>query len=106
METRDNAESDAVQRWGGLMTKKIEDPRVSEQDIAAYQRDGALCLRGVFTDWITTLNRGVARNVAAPGPYGSDNLGDGEGGRFFDRPWRAWQRTTQPALWLCHPLAR
>ena len=32
----------------------------------------------------TTLRAGVARNMAAPGPYAAENLKPGEGGRFFD----------------------
>ena len=30
-------------------------PLVSASDIAAFQRDGAICLRGAFKDWIRLL---------------------------------------------------
>src|SRR5689334_17231592 len=65
---------------------------VSRQQIDAYQGDGAVVLRGAFTDWVEQLRRGVEVNMAEPGPYGSENVtaGDG-GGRFFD-DYCTWQR--------------
>lgn len=43
---------------------------VSDADLEAYRRDGAVCLRGVFdARWIETLDRGVERNIANPGPW-------------------------------------
>ena len=57
---------------------------VSDADVAAFQRDGVLCLRGVFADWVAPLIRGVARNQREPGPYGGDSVADGDTGRFFD----------------------
>jgi ectoine hydroxylase-related dioxygenase (phytanoyl-CoA dioxygenase family) len=61
----------------------------------AYQRDGALLLRGVFADWIDTLRDGCASNMAAPGPYGAENVRPGDGGgRFFD-DYCNWQRISQ-----------
>jgi len=60
--------------------------------IAAYQRQGALVLRGIFTDWVGTLRHGCERNMAEPGPYGAENVRPGEGGgRFFD-DYCNWQR--------------
>ncbi len=34
-------------------------------DIAAFRRDGAVLLKGVFADWVEPLARGLKRN---PGP--------------------------------------
>ena len=42
---------------------------IGEAEIAAYQRDGAVCLRGVFTDWIDVIAAGIERNMREPGPY-------------------------------------
>ena len=51
------------------------DIRISDDEVAAYQRDGAICLRGLFNDWLDLLARGVEANMAAPGPVapGSDS---------------------------------
>lgn len=62
--------------------------------VAAYRRDGACCLRGIFTDWIEELRAGVAYNMENPGPYGSENTKPGEAGRFFD-DYCNWQRIPQ-----------
>ncbi|MBN8294890.1 phytanoyl-CoA dioxygenase family protein [Rhodobacter sp. NTK016B] len=64
---------------------------VSPQDIAAFQRDGAIVIRGLWTDWVDTISRGIERNLAEPGPYAAENLNPGEGGRFFD-DYCNWQR--------------
>lgn len=59
-------------------------PLVTQSDIDAYQQDGAVLIRGLFADHVETLRAGVARNMAEPGPYASENKRDGETGRFFD----------------------
>jgi len=42
---------------------------VSEDDIAAFHRDGVLVVRGLFTpDEVLTIERGIERNLADPGP--------------------------------------
>ncbi len=64
---------------------------VTEVDIAAYERDGAVCLRGVFADWVETIAAGIERNMAEPGEYAAENLQDGDTGRFFD-DYCNWQR--------------
>lgn len=59
-------------------------PLVSPADIDTFQRDGVVLIKGLFADHVDTLRRGVAANMAAPGPYASDNDKAGETGRFFD----------------------
>jgi len=66
--------------------------QVSVSDIASYQRDGAIVLRGVFTDWVETLRAGVARNMAEPGPFGTENVRPGDGGGSFFDDYCNWQR--------------
>lgn len=66
-------------------------PHIDGQTIAAFRRDGACCLRGLFTDWVEELRAGVQFNMDHPGPYGSENTKAGEGGRFFD-DYCNWQR--------------
>ena len=64
-----------------VVTEKI---LVSESQIAAYRRDGAVLVKGLFADWVETIRAGIERNMAEPGPYAAENLKAGEGGRFFD----------------------
>jgi len=59
-------------------------PLLSPADIDTFQRDGVVLVKGLFADHVDTLRRGVAANMAAPGPYASDNDKAGETGRFFD----------------------
>ena len=57
---------------------------VLDATIAAYIRDGAVMIKGLFADHVDDLRAGVARNMADPGPYAAENLKPGEAGRFFD----------------------
>ncbi len=42
---------------------------ISDDDIAAFHRDGALIVRGLFSPAeIETIERGIERNLADPGP--------------------------------------
>jgi len=59
-------------------------PLVTPDQITAYQRDGAVLIKGLFADHVDTLRSGIARNMAEPGPYAAENLNEGEAGRFFD----------------------
>jgi ectoine hydroxylase-related dioxygenase (phytanoyl-CoA dioxygenase family) len=38
----------------------------SEEDVARFEADGAIILRGVFRDWIKTLRAGVEETLASP----------------------------------------
>ncbi len=61
--------------------------------IAAFRRDGAVCLRRCFeTSWIEALRRAVEADKAAPGPMVRHNTPDGEPGEFFVdfQLWRRW----------------
>lgn len=66
-------------------------PLVTEADIDAFQRDGAVLIRGLFRDHVESLRRGIETNMAEPGPYAAENLKPGEAGRFFD-DYCNWQR--------------
>ena len=55
---------------------------VEEATIAAFERDGAVPVRGRFDAWVESLRRGVERNIADPGPDVRDYRDEG-GGRFF-----------------------
>jgi ectoine hydroxylase-related dioxygenase (phytanoyl-CoA dioxygenase family) len=56
---------------------------VSSADVAAYERDGAVCLRGVFDEqWVERMRRAVDRVMQQPSPY-SRQRGDRDG-RFHN----------------------
>ena len=60
----------------------------SSEDISAavdaFHRDGACCVRGLFTEWIDVIAGGIQRNLLAPGPLASNLVTSGETGGFFD----------------------
>ena len=66
-------------------------PMLTDAQIEQYQRDGVTIVRGLFADHVETLRAGVERNMAAPGPYASENEKAGESGRFF-ADYCNWQR--------------
>lgn len=59
-------------------------PLVTQDMIETFQRDGVVCVKGLFADHVDALRKGVATNMDAPGPYASNNEKSGESGRFFD----------------------
>jgi ectoine hydroxylase-related dioxygenase (phytanoyl-CoA dioxygenase family) len=63
---------------------------VTDEMVKAYQRDGAVLVKGLFADWVAMLRVGVARNMAAPGQP-MPTLKAGEAGQFFD-DYCNWQR--------------
>ncbi len=65
---------------------------ISDREIQAFQNDGAVVVRGVFADWVEVMAAGVERNMAQPGPYGSENAVSE--GRFFD-DYCNWQRIAE-----------
>ena len=65
---------------------------ITDAEVAAFARDGAVALRGVFdADWIALLAEGVEQNLAAPGPYVRHYTKEGESGRFVG-DYCNWQR--------------
>lgn len=55
---------------------------ITNAQIEEYQRDGVTCIRGAFAEWVDVMAAGVARNMAEPGEYASENAVTE--GRFFD----------------------
>ena len=57
---------------------------VASSEIAAYERDGVVCLRGVLDrGWIERMRAAVDRVMAAPSARGRNLNKDGSPGRFF-----------------------
>jgi ectoine hydroxylase-related dioxygenase (phytanoyl-CoA dioxygenase family) len=57
---------------------------LDEGTIADFRADGAVCLRGLFNEWVHLLRDGVAYNEEHPSKFGGNSLQPGESGRFFD----------------------
>jgi ectoine hydroxylase-related dioxygenase (phytanoyl-CoA dioxygenase family) len=75
--------------------------RLGEADVAAFQADGVLCLRGVFASWVDRVCEGVARNEREPSSYGGDSVASGEAGRFFD-DYCNWRRIPEYRDFVLH----
>lgn len=57
---------------------------LNQQDLSAFARDGAICLRGVFApEWLKLVAEGVEREMASPCGFAKDYTPDGEPGRYF-----------------------
>jgi len=66
------------------MPAMIEQIAVGETDLAAFSRDGAVCLRAAFAPaWIELLKEGFERNLTAPGLLARDYLPEACEGRFL-----------------------
>jgi ectoine hydroxylase-related dioxygenase (phytanoyl-CoA dioxygenase family) len=79
-----------------------DQPLVTEEIVEQYQRDGVVLIKGLFAPFVDTLRAGVERNMAEPGPYGSENVKPGEGGRFFD-DYCNWERIPEFAAVIRQP---
>ncbi|MFQ5623849.1 MAG: phytanoyl-CoA dioxygenase family protein [Paracoccaceae bacterium] len=60
----------------------MPNPILTQAQIDAYARDGAIVLRDAFAEWVETMRAGVERNMAEPSEYASENAVTE--GRFFD----------------------
>lgn len=60
------------------MTRLTDDQQRQE-----FRDNGVTILRGVFSDWVKTLQDGVAQNMDDPAPNARIYKGDKGGGRFF-----------------------
>jgi ectoine hydroxylase-related dioxygenase (phytanoyl-CoA dioxygenase family) len=61
----------------------MTETKLDAEIVAAFQRDGAVALRGLFKDWVETLRAGIARNMAEPSADVRIYQGKDGGGRFF-----------------------
>ena len=82
----------------------MSDNLITTAHIEAFNRDGAVMIKGLFADWVETIREGIERNIQSPGEYASENLKQGEEGRFFDDYYN-WQRIPQEIVYCvqCPP---
>lgn len=53
--------------------------------VAAFARDGAVCVRNAFTpEQVALVREGIERNLADPGPHGQVASAASDRGRFFE----------------------
>ena len=65
---------------------------VSEEEVAAFEEDGVVCLRQRFEPhWLESLAKGFEKNLAAPGPNSSQLTPEGNPGGYFD-DFLVWHR--------------
>jgi len=65
---------------------------IGEAEVAAYERDGVVCLRRMFDrDWIDFMAAAVAEAMAKPGRHGESYTKPGNPGGFFG-DLDMWQR--------------
>ena len=57
---------------------------ITQKHIDNYSRDGAVLIKGLFSDYISDLCDGIERNLTNPGKYAAENVKQGDVGRFFD----------------------
>ena len=54
---------------------------IGDKERAAFERDGAICVRGAFgPEWVETLRAVAERNLRAPGPLVDEHTPVGEPG--------------------------
>ena len=57
---------------------------IAESDVAAYERDGVVCLRRQFdARWVERLRGAIERDLAAPGPNATNFAEGSTAGKFF-----------------------
>lgn len=58
--------------------------KITEDDVRRYETDGAICLRGIFSEtWRKQIADGIEQGLAKPGPYGRVQSDPGDPGFFF-----------------------
>jgi hypothetical protein len=57
---------------------------ITLSDVAAYDRDGVVCLRDLFdAAWVERLRAAVEHDLAAPGPNATNFAEGSTAGKFF-----------------------
>jgi len=56
---------------------------IDQATIESYKTDGAVHLKGIFADWVDSLQQGVAKNMENPGEYGRVYPSKDNSGSFF-----------------------
>ena len=57
---------------------------LTDDDVKTFEKEGVILIKGLFSNFIDVISRGIEKNLSCPGPYAAENLSEGEEGRFFD----------------------
>ncbi len=68
----------------------VRDIIIDRSAVETFQQDGVVLLKGVFDEWVDTLQAGLERNLREPSPTARYHKGDGESAFFND--YCNWQR--------------
>lgn len=68
--------------------------RLAQATLDAFNKDGAVLIKGLLYDQVDLLCAGIAKNMQEPGPYAAENVTAGHTGRFFD-DYCNWSRINQ-----------
>lgn len=80
---------------GGCKGRRLGEAQVTADDVEAFRRDGAVCLRGTFDQrWLDVLARGIERNFEDPSPSSMRYTREGGPGDFYD-DYCNWQRVDE-----------
>ncbi len=57
---------------------------ITDSDVAAYERDGVVCLRNAFdSEWVERMREAIERDLAHPGPNATNFAEGSSAGKFF-----------------------
>jgi ectoine hydroxylase-related dioxygenase (phytanoyl-CoA dioxygenase family) len=74
------------------VTRTLDPSVVDDATVAAFRRDGAVVVRGLFApEEVATVERGIERNLAEPGPMFKVASRDDDPGSFVE-DFCSWQR--------------
>ncbi len=77
------------------MARSVEAGVVDERTVDTFRRDGAVLVKALFTpEQVATVERGIERNLAEPGPMFKVASPAGDPGRFVE-DFCNWQRITE-----------
>lgn len=65
--------------------------QLNAEQVSAFQQDGVVLIKGLFSDWVEPLRDGIEHNMQSPGDYGKNYTADGQQGHFFG-DYCNWQR--------------
>jgi len=53
---------------------KVDTPKISPQQVEAFERDGVICVKNALDDiWIERMRKAVDKNISIPGPLEGKN---------------------------------
>ena len=73
---------------------------IDSETINKYHSNGAILLRGVFRDWVETLNNGLDRNLREPSATARYHRGSGQSAFFND--YCNWNRIPEYKSFIFH----